>query len=972
MPDTLKREDDIDSAYDYNPKPTAEKLHNLEGYDRKNDGLDDHPISGGAADGVEPDAANSVRQAEEAPAADWATNFKDNKGFGKSKINVVKKGGPMGLIVGLLLGGGGLIGFFGGPGLLIVNMAETLTNKFNYQLTSMDIRTNKVLNAKISNTTKGICTPIKISCRYSTFSNKEIANFEKAGIVVSVDNTSKTIVGRNKVTNFQFEGKPIAPADFAKTVRNNPSFNAAVKQGYNPKFAGFADKIFAKIEAKLKISKADPFSESNTTDDQRLKKLELDTANGQGDTLTQHKVGEQIDPNCPPANKCATYTQEQIDAEVKARSLADAAAKVDSTDTKATSTAMDELAKGGSDFLGKSASVVKVTGIVDNACTVYGMIKAVSIGAKVIRSAQLARFAMTILTTASMIKSGDAKPGDVAFIGTMLTKTVSSKLSNGNTFTTKSATDSSGYQYAEGYRSGIDAAATPYMAGGGLGGELSGVTAAVLSLLGGNRNSADTTCKLNNNYFVQGGSFLVGIALMIIPGGQAFEIGKLAAQAAFGATVFAAQLLLPSMIADMIAGKLVDQNTFGEAAGNALTSGTGKIMADTSLGGGNAPLKVAQAQKLTALNNQVQAEYAVLDRQTHSPLDASNPNTLLGSIYSQFIPVLYGGDGSVTSKIGGIASIVGGTLSNLFPQAKAATTESFSECQDLEYRAIGLATDPFCNPVSGIPATYLTSDPVAVNNRLEAAGLIDPTTGDPIGAYATFVSDCIDRTEPFGSTGSDSSVPDGSGCFLADGSGALSAEDQTKADEYVHYVDQRILDGMENGYDSQTVIPQGNVAIGSGQDLAKQILANSNITIVAKYNPQITAYANGDFSCNLDPALLQMIATLGQTYKLDISSFNRFCTGALTASGTGSLHYANGGGRAVDFDIINGTAATGARPIDIKFINQALSLLPASRRVEVGQVQCRQAIGKSITIPSGMTVSQVNDDCTHVHIGVYP
>lgn len=969
MPDTLKREDDIDSAYDYNPKPTAEKLHNLEGYDRKNDGLDDHPISGGVADGVEPDAANSVRQAEEAPAADWATNFKDNKGFGKSKINVVKKGGPMGLILGLLLGGGGLIGFFGGPGLLIVNMAETLTNKFDYQLTSMNIRTNKVLNAKISNTTKGICTPIKINCRYSTFSNKEIANFKKAGIDVSLDDTSKTIVGRNKVTNFQFEGKPIAPADFAKTVRENSSFNAAVKQGYNPKFAGFADKIFAKIEAKLKISKADPFSESNTTDAEHLKKLELDTANGQGDTLTQHKVGELVDPNC--TQNCVKYTAADIAAEQNASAIGSAANDINSSDTKATSTAMDNLAKDGAGVASKATSVVKVTGLVDNACAVYGMIKAVSIGAKVIRAAQLARFAMTILTTASMIKSGDAKPADVAFIGTMLTKTVSSKPSNGNTFTTKSATDSSGYQYAEGYRSGIDAAATPYMTGGGFGGELSSVTDTVLSIIGGKKN-ADKTCKVNNNLFVQGGSFLTGIALMIIPGGQAIEAAKIASQVAFTAATFAAQILLPSMLADMAAGKLVDQNTFGEAAGNALTSGTGKIMADASLGGGNAPLKVAQAQNLTALNNQVQEEYAVLDRQTHSPLDASNPNTLLGSIYSKFIPVLYGGDGSVTSKIGGIASIVGGTLSNLFPQAKATTTESFSECQDQEYRAIGLATDPFCNPVSGIPATYLTSDPVAVNNRLEAAGLIDPTTGDPTGDYTTFISECIDRTEPFGSTGSDSSASDGSSCFLADGSTALSAADQTKADMYVHYVDQRILDGMENGYDSQTVIPQGNVAVGSGQDLAKQILANSNITIVAKYKPQITAYTSGDFSCNLDPALLQMIATLGQTYKLDISSFNRFCTGTLTASGTGSLHYANGGGRAVDFDIINGTAATGARPIDIQFTNQALSLLPASRRVEVGQVQCRQAVGKSITIPSGMTVSQVTDDCTHVHIGVFP
>jgi hypothetical protein len=435
------------------------------------------------------------------------------------------------------------------------------------------------------------------------------------------------------------------------------------------------------------------------------------------------------------------------------------------------------------------------------------MMKAVSIAAKTIRMAQMARFAMVFLTTASMIKAGDAKPEDVAFLGTMLTTTFTSTDSKGNKKTTLPATDSFGYRYAAFGDKGINEAATPFLAGGGLTGQLSGMTNMLSGILGGPK-TADKTCHTLGNPLVQVGSFIGGIALMIIPGAQAISAAKIGGQIALAAATFAAEMLLPALLADIIAGKLVDKNTVGEPAGNAIAAGSGGMMSQLALVGGNAPLTKTQAKQMVAVDNEVKLSYAASDRATKSPFDISSPNTFMGSIFSGFIPYIYSGDQTFFGKIRDLASISASSISHFaVTPTYADTTESFDECTDADYQNIDLATDPFCNVVAGIPSASMNDDPNVVNDRLLAQGLIDEVTGAPIGDYATFVENCMDRQEPFGSTGQDSSAPDGTECFL-------DGNDQTKGDMYVHYVDMRVNDGMENGLNSGT---QGDTAAAASQ-----------------------------------------------------------------------------------------------------------------------------------------------------------
>ena len=153
------------------------------------------------------------------------------------KISSKKKKGPLVAILITLIGGGIGVGGLLSPSLLIVNLKEVLVNKFDTQLASMDLRTTKILSSKMG-TTKSVCgSVISVACKYSTLSEKQMANFEKAGIKVNYDKTG--ITGRPKPTSFEFEGKTIKASEFSSELASSTEFRSAIKKAYNPKFAGF-------------------------------------------------------------------------------------------------------------------------------------------------------------------------------------------------------------------------------------------------------------------------------------------------------------------------------------------------------------------------------------------------------------------------------------------------------------------------------------------------------------------------------------------------------------------------------------------------------------------------------------------------------------------------------------------------------------------------------------------------------------
>jgi len=738
-----------------------------------------------ADDSQENDNIAKARDAEQNPDNGFRNNYtgKNNSSKINGKVNFLKRKGPMGAIIGLLVGGGfGLAGLMS-PGLLIVQMKEVMVNKFNTQLTSMELRSNKIINNKINGATSGVCSSVvTIACKYSSVSDKQIKAFRDAGIEVE---GNKTLGGRTKPTNFKFNGEDISPSEFNSLRNSNPAFNRAVRNAYNPKYAGFADEIWSKFAAKIGIKKTPGVS--GETDTERAQSLDEEVKSGTTETTSTHVTTNDIDPETDKP-----YTPEKV---AQINDAADKFAAEAGAGIKAGESALSEVEPSISAGAKSLGNFFKVTGVADNACQAYGAVQTLGFAAKTVRAVQLARYAMAFLNIADQIKAGTAKPGDVAYFGGILTSIAydaKSAVKNSR----GAATDSFGYKFAAYGDVGVpDNFVAQFMAGGGLTGDLIRVTSAIKSVL--QPVGGIASCKTLANPWVQTGSIIAGIGLMLIPGGQVAFGAKEAGQLALQVSYSVAMLVLPQLLKDIVAGT-VTKGIVGADSGNGFTSGAGSLMGGLANEGGNAAMTKPDAMAYNDAQTQVVASYNRDDASKLSPFDATNSNTFLGSIVSSLIPY-YSRLNTVGGTISSIGSLVSSSFASIFPKSSAASTtqyqESLDSCQDYDYQSLGIATDPFCNVIYGIPPRYLNKDPMTVLSDLTTKNQVDATTGNPVPGsdYEAFISKCIGRSTPLGP--STTTVPngDGTGCIITD----------SNADYYLYFIDRRIQNDID-GVDSST------------------------------------------------------------------------------------------------------------------------------------------------------------------------
>lgn len=167
----------------------------------------------------------------------------------------------------------------------------------------------------------------------------------------------------------------------------------------------------------------------------------------------------------------------------------------------------------------------------------------------------------------------------------------------------------------------------------------------------------------------------------------------------------------------------------------------------------------------------------------------------------------------------------------------------------------------------------------------------------------------------------------------------------------------------ESSGDSNEGDSNSGLASGDSKELAKKILDSGKVSIDAKYLQQMKDVASGSGNCNLNPTILQLIATIAEKHSITISSLNRMCTRTLTASGTGSYHYRDGGGHAVDISVIDGKATNGGDENARKVLQEILPNLPKGSGI--GQSNCRSS---PLRLPNG--VIEFGDSCNHLHIQV--
>jgi len=731
------------------------------------------------------DPANHVRNAESSNGdANWSINRSNNSsgttkpGEKRSFGKIAKKAGPTGGIVGLLIGAAFGISGISSPALLLNHITSGFLDKWDTRTTTATLRTNKLIVKKlVGNATSGSCSYIKIACRYNKPSNTLLKKLEKQGIK-AVDTAGESVrtsgLWPNKrPDHFTFTRSngvemKVSAAELAPTLANDIEFRKAFHAAYNTRFQNFADSIYQKVLKKFGTNKADKLGD--VTDE-----------TGARDRLTSASEGEDI--GAKAAKEEGGGAIDNVIKKLLGEELSEAFKKIGKA--------------------GKGDAVGLVAGGVCLVADGPGM------ASKIVRTyqmAQLIKYAMVFLTVADKIKAGDATSAEVSALGAILTST--HKDNSGNT--TLAAVDSFGIKNTLfGDTTTSSGNYKKFQPGGSIVASLSGITNITDS------KAKKEACDIATNPLT-GAAINVGLAaaapetLGISLAGAAINIGvgwalgtaleKVATPLAEGA----ATLLKPAF-QNILSGLLGDftANLADESVGNALASGASNMLSQSANAGGNVPMSIADAVSFQNTQKQVNLAYAEEDRQGSSPLDASNPNTFLGSIVNQFIP--YASQmATISGAFSTVSSITLGAFGNIIsPSSYADASKEYSLCDDASINDGSIAVGPFCNIVYGIPNSYVNTDPDNVLQYLVNSGDISDESGEPKddSKLKIWMETCLD-----GKT--DEAV----NCKI-DGPG-VSGEDSKRLAYYALYtVDHQIQKSMDDEDTETNNTPSSNTPV---------------------------------------------------------------------------------------------------------------------------------------------------------------
>lgn len=174
-------------------------------------------------------------------------------------------------------------------------------------------------------------------------------------------------------------------------------------------------------------------------------------------------------------------------------------------------------------------------------------------------------------------------------------------------------------------------------------------------------------------------------------------------------------------------------------------------------------------------------------------------------------------------------------------------------------------------------------------------------------------------------------------------------------------------DGLQIAESPQMLDSTMNTTVSpSVQALAVQIMgavaSGRLVGSTPDHIPEIADLAEGDAvpGCGVDYRVLQAISVALQNFsQVGVSDINRRCTGQIEGAGTESSHYANGGGHAVDFYLLDGAPLTGGDARSLQLIRILDPLVPSGSGL--GQINCRASISLENFKP-------FDDTCNHVHI----
>lgn len=607
---------------------------------------------------------------------------------------------------------------------------------------------NSLLQSKLLYSSEAVsgCKTLSIKCKFSTMSKEQLARYTRAGFKIEGE-TSK-FLGRTKPSSIEFQGKKYTPEEFLTAKKTNISLRNADLRANNMSYLSTKTARFSSwVLTRFGITKQKPGLSGSTTDRVNQLLTSAGKTNPSDISFTQ-----KTDQDGKPTGEWTldgdgsgtTYTDAQKERALKA------AASVKTRPVLNSIQAVQSTATFGN-FL-KAASI---TGYIDLGCSLYNMVGAAGVAAKINTMRDLIQFAQPVFALIQSVKAGDetGASDNLAALGTMLTK-VDSRETIWDQASGKMVKNPN-------YNSSAMTSALVAMSGDSevrpITTETTQFTSAlsVESLLGGageaytflQQSITKGGCALVQNWFVRGASLVVGIFAAIGSGSTSLMATGAVSLAIMGA-MYAAQVALSNALHGPDLAAAFDSGST-ESLGSALWLGYSYISGSHASSIGMVP---GNAEEIVNYDKTVMQEtnaaYASMEQEDgrNNPFDTSNQYSFLGSAARQVGVATNYGSSPVSVMAGILALATGSTLSSMGTTASATadlTTDRFSQCPDKSYKELGISPDVACNlryvmRAADIEKIQKDKAPLTIAEWMEDKGYVekDTTTGLPIGYVA--------------------------------------------------------------------------------------------------------------------------------------------------------------------------------------------------------------------------------------------
>ena len=707
-----------------------------------------------------------------------------------SSLKGNKSKNPLILILIALFGGGSIITAIFAPGVTLLSLADTLERDLNSQLSAMTKSTDQLWRSKLKATTSGSCGAVTLKCKFQTVNpekfNKALAtaNSTSRGHLSAVyDTDSNWMSGRKKITHLQWvdqngQTHKLDAKNFTDMTKTDLELRKTMMIVANPRFHAFKLQTTLDFLKKNKTSYAKKLT-GNTEDEVRDSKEKARKGVGAVRFTEPRAILDE------DGNETGRYEDPDTGRELTAEE-ADSARRQQELvgNSEGTTKMLSTLGKGA-----------MITGVVDSACTVYNMSRAVVAGAKLYRSQELIRYSMIYTNEAHAIRANLSTPESVKVASddimyaepknevadeTKLAQTPAGEklpmIENPNGG--KTGMDSPIYKLSsnQDIPKKLNAETQAMMPGGGFTGTLSGINTAIANVLGASDpKTLSERCQIVQNPFVRTGALVIGIAAGL------GSFGLSTAASIGGSTLISMALpYLAAQLSDMAAGN-VTKDLKGIGTVSAIAIGSGLMYNGFARSNGLMSMSPERMAKYQNGKREAYVSYDEIDQYAakDNPFDVTNKFSFLGSLTRTTLPAMNAAKSSGAGVVSAISSLPSLAISAILPTTKAAderqtlvTPDRYKQCNDPDYAALGdeVSVDATCVMVFGLPDEAMAADPEDIIDWMVANKEIDPSSdsGEPIDNdndwnYKKYTEQCIDQ-QPGAAEDLEAEPTNGAGC----------------------------------------------------------------------------------------------------------------------------------------------------------------------------------------------------------------